>query len=177
MSRQVKRNPDPKKRFWAATFIAWLVFLVIDFLMHASLLRPLWKDDIAALKPAEELFKLIPFGYLSFFILTFLVGWVFQRVHPGDPGLRGALIFGAEGGVLFGLLNSLALYSYINLPATQLVIFNLVYSLEIIAVVLTFRALLYPETIRKRVRFLVLICLVGLILGVVLQNLIPPPLS
>ena len=35
-----------KKRFWISTLLAWLVFIGIDFLLHAGLLENLWKKGV-----------------------------------------------------------------------------------------------------------------------------------
>ena len=63
------------KRFILSVFLSWLLLLSLDFLAHASLLRSFWAMELAALKPLEDLFLLIPSGYLSFLLLTGLVGW------------------------------------------------------------------------------------------------------
>ncbi len=63
------------KRFILSVFLSRLLLLSLDFLAHASLLRSFWAMELAALKPLEDLFLLIPSGYLSFLLLTGLVGW------------------------------------------------------------------------------------------------------
>ena len=62
------------RRFVLTTLLAWLVFLVLDFLAHAVLLDSFWAQNMPALKSQDDLFRLIPLGYLSFLILTILFG-------------------------------------------------------------------------------------------------------
>src|SRR3989344_3237296 len=74
-----------QKRFWTSTVLAWILFVGIDFLFHASLLGSFWREDIAALKPLSDLFLLIPAGYISFFLLTLLLGYIFYKLYPEKP--------------------------------------------------------------------------------------------
>ena len=80
------------RRFVLTTFLAWLVFLVLDFLAHAVLLNSFWAQDFQALKTKDELFRLIPFGYLSFLILTILFGWLYARLFKSDGNVKKAYL-------------------------------------------------------------------------------------
>ena len=84
--------------------LAWLFFLMLDFLVHAVLLRSIWEQDIQALKSKIELFRLIPFGYLSFLILTILFGWMYTRLFKTDGNVKKGLVFGTIcGGFFMGI--------------------------------------------------------------------------
>lgn len=48
------------KRFVLSVFLSWLLFISLDFLAHASILRSFWGEELAALKPQKDLFLLIP---------------------------------------------------------------------------------------------------------------------
>ena len=89
-----------QKRFWVSTLLAWLVFIGIDFLIHAGLLENLWKEEVSAIKPLKDLAILIPGGYLSFLLLILLIGFVFIKIFPKQMPLKSALRFG----VIFGFL-------------------------------------------------------------------------
>ena len=132
-----------QKRFWISTLLAWLVFIGIDFLIHASLLENLWKEEISAIKPLKDLAILIPGGYLSFLLLTLLIGFVFIKIFPKQESFKNALTFGVIFGFLFSLSNLLGLFSYIRLPLDHLIFFNMGYFIEIIAVVLVYNSLFY----------------------------------
>jgi hypothetical protein len=69
-----------KGRFVLTAFASWLVLLMIDFLAHAALLKPFWDKVYLALKLPDELFVLIPFGYIGFLFLILLVGWIYIRI-------------------------------------------------------------------------------------------------
>ena len=93
------------RRFVLITFLAWLFFLMLDFLSHAVLLNSFWAQDFQALKSQDELFRLIPFGYLSFLILTFLIGWLYARLFKTDGDVKKGLAFGAMcGGFFLGIV-------------------------------------------------------------------------
>lgn len=160
-----------KKRFWISTLLAWLVFIGIDFIIHAGLLENMWKEEVAAIKPIKELALLIPGGYLSFLLLTLLVGFVFIKIYPEQGTFKSALKFGIIFGLLFSLSNLLALFSYIRLPWAHLIFPNLGYFIEIVAVVLVYHGFFYPEKIKNKVWKPVAIFFILVIVGVIIQNI------
>ena len=159
------------KRFALTTLLAWFVFLMLDFLIHAVLLDSFWAQSHTALKTREELFRLIPFGYLSFLLLTILFGAVYAQLFKSNGGTKKGLVFGAVGGGLFALANFFGWYSFLTLPPLFLFWVSLGYFVEISAVGLVFGYLLRPETIRKRVWIITGLIVFGFFLGVALQNI------
>lgn len=159
-----------KRRFAAATFMAWLLFLTIDFLAHAVLLKSVWAGNLSALKSKEELFRLVPFGYLSFFILTFLIGWLYARLFNANGNAKKGLSFGAIFGGLFALSIFFGWYSFLNLPLLFLFLASFVYFVEIVAVGFTYGYLLHPVSVKKRIWGLAGIVIFGFFLGIILQN-------
>jgi hypothetical protein len=159
------------RAFWLTILAAWIVFVGIDFLFHASLFEALWKEEIAVIKPARELFVLIPAGYLSFFLLTLLVGWMFVRIFPGPAGKKDAVEFALVFGGLYTAGNALALFSYVDIPPIQLAAFHAVYLIEICAVVYIFYRSGLMEKKGKLLRYAGLFFLAMLAAGIVIQNI------
>jgi hypothetical protein len=160
-----------KGRFVLTTIFAWLVFLALDFLAHAVLLNSFWAQDYQALKTKDELFRLIPFGYLSFLILTILLGWLYARLYKSDGDVKKGLAFGVFAGGLFALSNFFGWYSFLNLPPLLLLLTSLGYFVEISAIGLVFGYLLHAASIKKRIWIIVSIIVFGFFLGIVLQNI------
>jgi hypothetical protein len=127
-----------KKRFFLTSFLAWLVFLALDFLAHAVLLNSFWAQDLPAFRSKDDLFQLIPFGYLSFLILTFLFGWLYVRIFETNGNSKKGLAFGTFCGGLLAISIFLGWYSFLNLPPLFLFLASLVYFLEISGVGLVF---------------------------------------
>jgi hypothetical protein len=146
---------------------------MLDFLAHATLLSHFWAQDYPALKSREELFQLIPLGYLSFLILTLLVGWVYVRFYRESGNAKKGLSFGAVFGGLLALATFLGWYSALNLPALFILLISVVYFVELTAVGFTFGYLIHPESVKKRVWLLISIIIFGLVLSVILQNVMP----
>ncbi len=159
------------KRKITAILIAWLLFIGVDFLFHASLLTSLWKEDIVALKSLENLSVLIPVGYLSFLLLTILIGYLFFRIFRSKPSVNQVLQFGFFFGILFSLSNLLGLYSFVEIPLKHLVLFNLVYFIEIIVVTLSLYFTLYSAKRRKVIWISVLVFFLLIFLGILIQNI------
>jgi hypothetical protein len=158
-------------RILLSFFLAWLVFLAIDFLAHAALLRSLWDEAHPALKPPDELFRLIPLGYLSFLLLTLLMGWLYLRIYPTQGNPRKALTFGALFGGLFAGASFFGWYSFLSLPLRFVAWVSLLYLVELTAVGWILGLLLHPHPIKKRAWLLVVFIISGFILGIVVQNL------
>jgi uncharacterized membrane protein len=81
-----------KTSFWrltGITVLAWLCVIGFDFLLHASILAPLYANPHPFLLPPERAFVLIPVGYLSFLILVILVVWL--RFDSRSPAGRRVL--------------------------------------------------------------------------------------
>lgn len=161
-----------RSRFWQSVFMAWLVFLMLDFLAHASLLKSLWARDLPALKSQEELFRLIPLGYLSFGLLTILIAWLYVRLYPSQGDAKQGIKYGAGFGFLFACANFLGWYSFLNLPLDLVAFASFGYFVEICAVGFVLGYLIHAVSIKKRVVFLLITVVLGLVVAIVLQNLI-----
>jgi hypothetical protein len=163
-----------KTRFILASVLAWLFFLMLDFMAHATLLNLFWAKEYPALKSKEELFRLIPLGYLSFLILTLLIGWVYIRFYREGGNAKKGLSFGAAFGGMFALATFLSWYSALNLPVLFVLLVSAVYFIEIAAVGFVYGYLLPPESVIKRVWLLSGVVLLGFVLSVILQNIMFP---
>lgn len=88
---------------------AWLLSLGIDVFLHGGLLANLYVEPSPFLLPAEEAFRRIPLGYLTFLILTIGLFWLLRRlqIRGFSAGFRLAIVAGA---VVWGAL-VLGLYS------------------------------------------------------------------
>lgn len=160
------------RRFWSTTILAWIVFIGIDFLFHASLLESLWKGEIDAIKPTIDLFILIPMGYGSFLLLTLLVGYAFTKIYPSKPESKQVLKFALIFGLLYSIGNLLGMYSYVNIPLKHLILFNAVYFIEISAVVFVFYKVFYRETLKKITGYVLLVFFLLVIIGITIQNIV-----
>ncbi len=158
-------------KFWGTTILAWVVFIGIDFLFHASILESLWQEEIDSIKPTTDLFILIPMGYLSFLLLTILVGFTFTKIYPSKPEGMQVVRFSLIFGLLYSLSNLFGLYSYMNIPLKQLIIHNLVYFIEISAVVFIFYKSIYRKNLNKIIRYSLLAFFLLVVIGLIIQNL------
>lgn len=88
---------------------AWLLSVGIDLFLHGGLLARLYVEASPFLLPAEDAFRRIPLGYLTFLILTIGLFWLLRalRVRGVASGFRVGAVAGA---VVWGAL-VLGLYS------------------------------------------------------------------
>jgi hypothetical protein len=161
-----------QRRFWSTAFIAWIVFIGIDFFFHASLLESLWQDEIFAIKPKMDLFLLIPLGYLSFLLLTVLVGYSFTKIFQSKPSRNKVLGFALIFGLLYSTSNLLGVFSYVNIPLKHLIIMNVIYFIEILAVVFIFYIATYRKKVNRILWVSILTFFALVIIGIIVQNII-----
>jgi hypothetical protein len=159
-----------QKRFWLSTIMAWLLFIGIDFLFHASILQNIWKE-ITIAKPLEELALLIPVGYASFLFLTILIGYLFVNIYNEKPPLKVGFKFGIIFGGLYSLSSFLGSYSFIDIPIFFLILTNIVNFIEIIGVVIVYNNLLFGNRFRKKIGIVIVVFILLLISGIIIQNI------
>ena len=126
--------------------------------------------EYPAFKPQEELFRLIPSGYLSFLILTILVGWLFTRIYK-EGNVKSGLTFGAIVGGMYALAMIFGWYSAFELPLVFVCLASAGYFIEILSVGFVFGYLIFIPSIKRRIWTLTAIIVGGFILSVVIQNL------
>lgn len=88
---------------------AWVLAMGIDLFLHAGLLAHLYVEPSPFLLPAQDAFRRIPLGYLTFLVLTIGLFWLLcrLRIRGFVAGFRLAAVAGA---VVWGAL-VLGLYS------------------------------------------------------------------
>ena len=160
-----------RRRFWITAILAWIVFIGIDFLFHASLLEILWQEEIELIKPDKDLFILIPIGYLSFFLLTLLVGYAFTKIYQKKPKIKEVIGFLLIFGLLFSGSNLLGLFAYVDIPLKHLIIFNVVYFIEISAVIFIFYKAMFRRKFNKLIWYSILTFFILILIGITIQNL------
>ena len=65
---------------------AWVLSIGFDLFLHAGVLAHLYAEPSPFLLPAEEAFRRIPLGYLTFLVLSAALFWLLRRLD-----VRGAL--------------------------------------------------------------------------------------
>jgi hypothetical protein len=86
----------------AAAVAAWLIYLAIDFLLHAVIFASWWKATESYWLSQQELFRRIPFAYVLFAIYCLVLTWLFVRIYGDRRTFGAALRFGAIAGLVFG---------------------------------------------------------------------------
>lgn len=159
------------KRFTTSIIIGWVMFIGVDFLFHASILAHLWEEDIESIHSLEKLAILIPVGYLSFLLLTALIGYLFFRIFEVKPQFKAVLNFAMVFGVLYSLSNLSGIISYINIPIKLAIAFNLVYFIEIIVVTISIYITAFTANLKKTVWLSISAFLILIVVGITIQNI------
>lgn len=159
------------KKFLLTSLMAWLVFIAIDFICHASLLTRLWQNNLSAVKSQEDLFNLIPVGYAGFLLLTLLVGYLYMSRFKEKPPNKEAANFSLIIGLLLSGSNLLSSISYVNIHTYIQITFHFVYLIEILAVVFIFNRSLYSDKLKKHAWQYTALLFTLVFLGILIQNL------
>lgn len=82
---------------------AWILAIGFDLFLHGGLLAGVYVEPSPFLLAAEDAFRRIPLGYLTFLVLTIALFWLLHRL--GIRGTMAGLRYGAAAGaVVWGAL-------------------------------------------------------------------------
>jgi hypothetical protein len=159
-------------RIIAAAVAAWIMFLAIDFLLHAGILAEWWKATGSYWLSPDALFRMIPYAYVSFAIYCLVLTWLYVRIHGDERTFGAALRFGSVAGLVFGISTILANYSLFPMPASALLVWPASFVIESTVACAAARWVLNAERPWKRVGLVFLEAIILIIVSVVLQNLL-----
>lgn len=165
---------EARWRYLAATFASWFAYLVADFLSHAVILEVWWRTTERYWLPPEELFRFIPFGYLSFAIYCASLTWLLVRIHDSDAGILGGLKVGIVVGLVYGTAFAFAVYSILSIPVSALVVFPFSVILGSSGAGAASGSVLVSRRPWRRLGVIVGLGVAMLIIGVVVQNVFIP---
>lgn len=102
---------------------AWASTIAVDFLVFGGLFSGLLETEHPAVLGAEDLFRRIPAGYLSFLVEVVLLAWVFER-RPPWSARRGAAV-GTLVGAAFAVAVGAGVWSFSTVPLAVLAVWSL----------------------------------------------------
>lgn len=108
--------------------LAWLAMLGFDFFLHGGLLAGFYTRSSPFLLPAEQAFRRIPIGYLSFLISAAFLVWLMAALDVRRWG-RG-LVVGAGVGAVIWISFGLGMYSITTADARLLVAWSVGQTVE-----------------------------------------------
>lgn len=159
--------------FLPAAIGAWCTYIVIDFLIHAVLLARYWRATESYWLPPRELFRMIPLGYLSFGIYCAVATWLLMRLYGNQPNISSGLRFGASAGLFFGVVSALGNYSVFRMPSSALIVWPASLTVESAGAGAAAAWVMAAHRPWRRLGLLFAIGALLLVLGVVVQNVIP----
>ncbi len=158
----------------AAALAAWVIFLAIDFLLHAVIFANWWKATESYWLSPHELFRMIPYAYASFAIYCLVLTWLFAQIYCDKRTFSAACRFGAIAGLVFGFSIILANYSVFRMPASALLVWPASFLIESTVACTAARWVLDAERPWRRVGLVFVAAVLLLIVSVALQNLLYP---
>ena len=156
-------------RFTGITLLAWLCVIGFDFLLHASILAPLYANPHPFLLPPERAFVLIPVGYLSFLILVILAVWLMVRLKIAS--WQAGFLFGLKLGALIWGALTISLISISTAPLLLMTGWFVGQTIETGIAGLVVGIGLGAEKLRSLVLWVIVFVIVAFVLGVGLQNI------
>lgn len=157
------------KQLLGVILLSWLVVIGIDFLLHASILAPLYAQPDPFLLPPDRAFASIPLGYLSFLLLAVMLVWLMNRLSIIT--WRDGLIFGLIIGALIWGAFMLGLLSIATINPLLALSWFLGQTVELGIAGLIAGAGLGAASLKKLALWSVVILLVSLVVGILLQNI------
>jgi hypothetical protein len=99
-----------------AAVATWVVYLGVSFLVHAVLLRELYMQHRAAMRPEEQANAILPLGFFFALIGFFAFAYAYAKGYEGGSGIQEGLRFGVIVGILLCCFGTI--WQYMAWPAS-----------------------------------------------------------
>lgn len=97
------------KRLAMGAVAAWVVSIVLGYVVNEIILAGLYEANMAAFRPEAELMANLPKGFAFTFVGMFVLAYMYAKGYEGGSGV----VEGARFGVLAGLLLSFLAVNWI----------------------------------------------------------------
>jgi hypothetical protein len=87
-------------RVATAALISWVVYMGISYLVHAVLLKDIYMQHAAAMRPETEASAILPIGFLFALVGFFAFAYAYAKGYEGGSGAQEGLRFGVLVGIL-----------------------------------------------------------------------------
>ena len=163
------------KRLIGVTLLAWVGVLGFDLFLHGAILSSFYTGESSFLLQPLEAFRRIPWGYLSFLIITIFLAWLIAKIEI--RGWRqGIVIGGFIGGVIWTSL-AVGMYSISTASPILLLGWLIGQTLEMAYAGAVIGQGLYLESTRKLTITVLLLTLGFIVLTFILQSIGLAPVS
>jgi hypothetical protein len=83
-----------------AAVVSWVVYLGVSFLVHAVLLRNIYLQHMASMRPEAEANAILPIGFGFALIGFFAFAYAYAKGYEGGSGSQEGIRFGVIVGIL-----------------------------------------------------------------------------
>lgn len=106
-----------KKKIMIASVVVFVLFLIMDYVLHGILLRDLYAVTEHLWRPSGSAQKLVWIVLAVDAAIAFLLAWLFAKGwETGKPWLGQGLRFGLAVGLLFSLPMGFSMYAMMPVP-------------------------------------------------------------
>jgi len=94
-----------KKRWFWAGIAAFVAAMILEAIFNAYCLKGVYAQTASLWRPAEEIYKLLPYYWIAAFFVSFIFVYIYSKGYEGKPS---RVMEGVRFGFWIGL--------FINLP-------------------------------------------------------------
>ncbi len=107
-----------KKQCLIASIAVFIVFFILDFVLHGILLKDIYQQTAAVWRPEAEMQSLMWLMWVGYVIFAPVFVIIYSKGYdPGKAGLGQGIKFGFLIGILISSLSSLTWYAVLPIPA------------------------------------------------------------
>ena len=106
-----------KGRFWVPVIVVFILFAVLDFILHGMLLGGAYKATASVWRPMEEMNSLMWLMYFGTLIHAFFFVFIFTKGYEGK-GIGEGIRYGMYMGLFFGIAMSIGTYTSMPITGT-----------------------------------------------------------
>ena len=103
-------------RVAAAAVAAWILYMVMGYLVHGLLLADLYRQSSAVMRPEPDANAILPFNFGLVLIGFFAFAYAYAKGYEGGSGLHEGLRFGVLISIM--LCTFVSIWQYMIWPAT-----------------------------------------------------------
>jgi hypothetical protein len=101
-------------RVAVAAFAAWLLYMGMGYLVHGVLLKDVYLEYAAAMRPEAEANAILPFNFGMALVGFFAFAYAYAKGYEGGNGLQEGLRFGVLIGIM--LCSFVTIWEYMVWP-------------------------------------------------------------
>jgi hypothetical protein len=90
-----------------SAIVSWIVYLGVSFVVHAILLKDIYMQHVAVMRPESEASAILPIGFGFALVGFFAFAYAYAKGYEGGNGVQEGIRFGVLVGIVLCCFGSI----------------------------------------------------------------------